>query len=299
MRGIPKAKVRGSEDLWTLEAKLRDQGHGLTENVMAQTRVRLEHLYVAPRAFQPRTGRENPEALEAHIRSLAETIRRTDDVLDHIEVLSVAGTRYVVDGHCRLAAYYEAGWPGSREVAVRHLKEEGVDGAYLRVGQTNVKDKLAWTQADKSEYAWGLLARSGDPRRGNTKWTQGEIARMAGVSIRTVSRMAGTLRDLLGAYEIVGEFDWMGPEPLRMTWQEALEWRKGNREPNDDWRDHVEREIEQHLRPVTKLANKYPDIFAGVFERMMPKVLEHHVESRVADLEERFEKLQRELVSTP
>jgi hypothetical protein len=73
------------------------------------------------------------------------------------------------------------------------------------------KPRLPWNQATRSQYAWGLLARNEDPRRASTKLTQGEIARRAGVSVRTVSTMAGTLRDLLGRDE----------DALRMTWAEA------------------------------------------------------------------------------
>jgi hypothetical protein len=134
---LPSEKSVGPLHLGDLKAQLRDHGHGLTEATMAQTRVRLEHLYVAPRGFMARTakpGSRASKALEAHIQRLAETIRRTDDVLDPIEVLPVAGTRIIVDGHCRLAAYYLAGWPGSREVAVRHLKGT-VTEAYLLVGK--------------------------------------------------------------------------------------------------------------------------------------------------------------------
>jgi hypothetical protein len=207
-------------------------GAGLNDGSLSQTRARLSMIHVAPNVFQPRG---TPEELgwreEEHIETLARVVRAGHS-LEPITLWPVGGTRYVVDGHCRLEAYRRAGREASDWVPVRHLRDTSFPEAVILSLDANSRDKLSLTEVNKTEGAWRLLRIN----QAGSYWTQREIARSAGVSRTTIQTMVKALRVLLEK----------GEDPNEWTWAEVRNDRK--QEPSEKWRENQMRAAQKVLR---------------------------------------------------
>lgn len=123
-----------------LAALYDTKGSGLSPGQSKQTRAPLGTLVVAPKVFQPRDMEDRSWTKEAHIANLTKVVRETGK-LDPIEVFAMDGKLFVVDGHCRLAAYLNAGCKESLKIPVR-LVQGTLGDALKTCASANRKDNL-------------------------------------------------------------------------------------------------------------------------------------------------------------
>lgn len=245
-----------SSDVDALEKLLTQQGHGLTDAQLKQTRVPLKDLRTAQRIFQPRNLAHRRWEKERHIDILT-TVVRQQGTLDHITVFPVAGFRIVVDGHCRLAAYKRARFRDTQKVPVRHLSGS-LSEALAVSASANSKDKLPLTLEEKTEHAWRLVCFS-EKRQ---CYSLRQIAAISGVSKSTVQNMTQTL-----AREL--PFD-----PRDLTWCDVKWEQRGDREVDEAWEERLATEWAERLRKVFgDKPNSQPDVFMSALEQAYPRLL--------------------------
>lgn len=197
------ATLEGLRRLW--EAS----GPGLPDSTYRRRKVPLNEILTAPEVFQPRDFGEEPWKKKRHVEDLTKLI---DDglELDPITLFPVDGGLFVVDGHCRLEAYREAGWGEKRTVPARVLRGSFLD-ALAGASRENAKARLPLTQTEKSEHAWRLVrATEGQ------EWSCRDLARSTAVKKSTIGNMQKALREAEAA----------GPDPRDFTWEE---WKRRGR----------------------------------------------------------------------
>lgn len=250
------------ETVEELEAMWRENGHGLSEAYLSQTRVRLDQLYEAPQAFQPRHLMEEWWAKKKHLRTLQETEAAKAGRLDHIEVWPVAGKRIVIDGHMRLMAYREVGLDGSTKVPVRHV-QGSLWEALERASEANSKDKLPWTKADKWEAAWRMVKLRKDPKDP----TDRHIARLNNVSPATV----GTMRKTLAEY----------PSARDLSWRSTKRELQKRRDPDQAAMEkRVDTLANRLRRTFGKIPVKEAETWKQAFEKAYPELAEDQNEAQ-------------------
>lgn len=179
-----------------LEARFVKYGPGFEETTLAQTRVQLGTLWIVPQVFQSRTLMERPWEKDKHVNNLSAAIRQ-QGTIKPILVFAIAGKRYIVDGHCRCAAYWNAGLSASSKIPISYVKDLPADreAAFAKAVTASIaensKDSLAFSQYEKREGAWRLVRLNERSDRDSVR----DIAAASGVPRSTVGRMVKLLKD--------------------------------------------------------------------------------------------------------
>jgi len=259
-----------------LAALYEKHGPGLSETLLSQTRVALHLLHKAERAFQPRDKLERAALKRMHIKTLAKAIKQRGK-LDPIVVLPIDGTRIIVDGHCRLEAYREAGLRETHRVPVRHLRGTFADALKLAATR-NSKENLPWTPAERRNAAWTMTCSNAAYQYG---WTVREIADMTGIAKSVVGRMNTTLKELSQNPAM---------DPSSLTWKEAQRHGKPEEQYDEDWEEKKLRELEEKIgNALGPLPVQQPGLFKDAFLNLYPFMLvvfgEEYVNSEDIELQ--------------
>lgn len=241
-----------------LEALWKEHGSGFEDDQIAKTtRLPLSKIYVAPDAFQARDFNEDDREIDKHVEVLKKGLLR-DGKLKAIEVFPIAGHWYVLDGHCRLAAY-QAVQPNAL-VAVKVFRGT-FDDALARSVETNSQDKLRLTADAKVNTAWRFAKRNELTR----KWTYDQLARITNVGRATIGRMVKVLNESTSlSFEPRAEVSW------KAVWAKVNGWEAGQ------WTEERENELAQKfasamLRAIGKRAYKFPDILKRAVQIAFPR----------------------------
>lgn len=249
-----------------LERLQRTHGSGLTVAQLSKKRERLKDLYTAPLVFQPRLEKEAPWAKASHVRSLTKSARqRGDEGLAPILLLAVAGVRLIVDGHCRLKAYWKVDPTGSREVPVIYLKDTSVRDALFTSSANNSRDKLPLSRSEKAERAWFLVrSEEGRPDARSLR----DIEDATGCSRSSVHAM----RKLLGRHPRPTEANPDAYNPRERTWADAKLGERSQEELDfGTWREKWITKVASQLRKALgDRPDKQPELFHEALRRAYP-----------------------------
>ena len=239
-----------------LAALYDEKGSGLSPNQFKQTRAALGMLVVAPKVFQPRDMEDRSWTKEAHIANLTKVVRETGK-LDPIDVFAIDGKLFVVDGHCRLAAYLGAGCKTNLKIPVRLVR--GTLGDALKTcASANRKDKLAFTDDDKAEAAWRIVIY--DEKR--KRYSLRAIEAATGVSKSTVANMRTALTT-----EVDGD-------PREHSWREVKRKLRPEVKHDDDWQEKQMRVFAARLRKhFGDKPDVLPEVFLNAIEYTYPRLL--------------------------
>lgn len=242
-----------------MQALFRDQGPGLPPEELSRATAPLKDLEAAPDVFQYRNLDDRPHEKEHHVKGLAEVVSVHKRMLDPIEIFVVGSRRFVLDGHCRLAAYAQAGLDDTDEVPVTYFSGT-FEEALLRAAEANTKDKLRMTPSEKLESAWNLVCfdETGD------LYSLREIADKTGTGKSTV----GNMRRLLENSDKL-EFD-----PRGFSWQNVKRKRRGQREINKEWMNNLAAAWTGRLRKAFgDKPNDTPSLFFRALEQAYPQIV--------------------------
>lgn len=261
-----------------LLATFRRSGSGLTAGADPSEVLALGEVKEAPAVFQHR-DQESWET-RRHIEGLTAVLRREkgsgDDrvraLLEPIDVFAVAGRWYVLDGHCRLAAYKRAGLSSAALIPVRVVQGSLQEALAHSMG-ANTRDKLPLTKNEKLEAAWKLVLT--DPQKERSARA---IAKLTGVSPSTVTKMRTQLETAL----------WH-EDPANLTWAQVKRRKADVRECDEDWQDaqreRLGRRLRKHFGPVP---DRIPDLFLDALFEVYPRVREtvdHQIEAALEESE--------------
>lgn len=243
-------------------AALHDaKGSGLSPSLLKQTRVTLQRLLVAPKVFQPRDMRDQHWTKELHIAELAKAARESGK-LDPIDVFAVAGSLFVVDGHCRLAAYRQAGFDASRKIPVRHVRGTLAD-ALMTCASANTKDKLSFTKADKLEAAWRMVLYE----QGRECYSLRALEAATTISKSTIQNMRKVLAT---------ELDF---ESRELSWAEVKRKQRQDVEYDEHWKAKLSHAFAVRLRKhFSDKPNLHPEIWLHALEEAFPRLHSHILE---------------------
>jgi hypothetical protein len=222
----------------------------------------LESIHVASDAFQPRLVDEDRRASEDHIRDLARALEQGDD-LPPLLITPVGQKFFLVDGHHRLGAYMAVEWNKSIPVAIF---EGSVREAHDASLEQNNKNKLPMTSASRNEKAWQLV------QAGNKRYSKARIAKLTGVSDRTIATMRKVWKE--HRQKVEGRL-WSQVRGLQF---------QTDQEAEADWREQKVEQIAERMRKSGLGGEllKRPDIFADaialVDPQMPERLCEHWVE---------------------
>lgn len=156
-----------------------------------------------------------------HIKQLADVLQR-GQTLDPVLVWKDdEGQLWVVDGHHRYKAYQRVckGEP-QREISAIVL-EEGLsrEEAMLMALQSNIKDKLSMSRAQKTQAAWRLLREDHASLR---EMSLRQLGRLFGISYETVRKMREALQKFGADIESLKYELWR--EVLQLNWTTDDDW---------------------------------------------------------------------------
>lgn len=241
-----------------MQALFRSQGSGLAPEELSRATAPLKDLETAPDVFQYRNPDDRPHEKEHHVKELSKVVEVHRRMLDPIEVFAVAGRRFVVDGHCRLAAYAQAEIDDAREVPVTYFSGS-FEQALLRAAEANSKDKLQMTPEEKREAAWDLVRFDEE----GEFYSLRDVASKAGISKSTVGNMRQALED--------AELNF---DPREYSWKNVKRKRRGEREINEEWMDDIARAWTGRLRKAFgDKPNDMPTLFYRALEQAYPQIV--------------------------
>jgi len=206
-------------------------------------KLKIDEILTLPDEFQPRDTGSDILRSESHIAALVRALKTGED-LDPILVLPLGGSFVCLDGHHRLIAYERAGI--TKGIPISVFEGEFRD-AWTQPIESNVKDKLPMTEAEKLEAAWVMLLTG--------EYTWDEIAERAKASRSTVARMSKAKRQL----------EEEGLDISLHTWAQAKEIINGQKAAHDDsWVDKETRDIGRRLaKEFGPDLGKRPALFGG------------------------------------
>jgi hypothetical protein len=264
-RESPQPNARGNDEHSSLQsvskvsisklAALYDaKGSGLSPRQSKQTRACIGALTVAPHVFQPRNMADLPWEKQKHIAGLAKALRDTG-TLDAIEVFAIDGTLYVVDGHCRLAAYRQAGFREADKIPVRHLQGCFAD-ALVRSASANSKDKLSFTKADKLEAAWRLVLYED----GRNRYSVRVMEAATTISKSTIQNMRSALNAL-------------DAESRNLPGSEVKLLKRPVPEYDETWKDKLAHSLAVRLlKHFSDKPNLHPEVWLQAYEEAFPRL---------------------------
>ncbi|MBE0508025.1 MAG: ParB N-terminal domain-containing protein [Marinospirillum sp.] len=250
----------------TVITRLEGEGTQGKPQAATPSQLPLNALHLEVEVFQPRDLASDTAAKEAHIRTLEEAIYQTSGNTLEPLVVWWSGCRwYVIDGHHRLQAYqnvHKRGKVKVRAVPVRVFKGTVIE-AMTEATRLNSRDKLPMTKDDKANRAWKFVAMD----KGLSKK---QIAQMCGVGSATVARM----RQVVARMKEDDPEGWQ-EEALDLTWKEAQNYGKEQRQFSDDWEEKQAQDWAQRLaKTFGKKPSGQPDIFLRAVELYSPKLMQ-------------------------
>lgn len=267
-RPQPKVKVRKWHDALETQrsdAAYADLARAYTKPKTADKRksVPISELVVAEKVFQWRGLHSDIQAEE---RQMGELIRilGLGRQLEPILVLTIGKKVYVVDGHHRLAAYATV---GRKAIPVEHFNG-GLEAAWHRSLDANIRDKLPMTRQDKYEAAFTLVKHK-VARDQDTSCE--EIAVRAGVGPRVVYKMQSEFRNALVDDKDASKLRWT--QMLQNMGERAALGRGGDDDPRDEW---ARRLADQIMAKVGTNLTANPDITAmalRMISEQLPRAL--------------------------
>ncbi|WP_195949964.1 ParB N-terminal domain-containing protein [Ciceribacter sp. T2.26MG-112.2] len=219
-------------------------------------RLRLAQVTQLRQLFQVRGehGRD-----DTHVNDLYAELQRDGD-LKPIVVWRCGTAAILIDGHHRLYAYAMKQRKLKTPVTIPVEWLEGdVIRAIEKAAEGNTERKLQLTPEQRTDLAWRLVAHD----LGHSK---AELARMTGVSDRTIANMRKTRAELLKA-----------EEELPTTWRKAMDMTKGRDMQDFDIDAEKERRAQEIAKRMIKLDRVHfadnPDVFARALEIAAPRAL--------------------------
>ena len=178
-------------------------------NSSSARRVSLSDIEMRPEVFQFR----HIEVDERHVDDLTGVLKSGKE-LDPLALWRDPTSQglVVIDGHHRVEAYKQAGWP-KKVPAMIHTCS--IDEARLLALQENGKTRLPLTNEERMDAAWALVCLD------CPAYSKRTIVEYTGVSDGTVAKMRRTHKELVGP-----ERDGILPD----HWWEALAILKGAEE---------------------------------------------------------------------
>ena len=255
-----------------LKALWEEAGPGLAESTMQRKlQAPLDTLITAGRIFQPRDMNEDRLSKKLHIRALENALESERGPLDPILVFPIAGHRIVIDGHCRLQAYQRT-WGRKRPkhlVPIRYFHGSFAE-ALAESSRRNLKGKLPLTHQERLQRAWELLQSRETSKE---KMTLKSITKATGASLRTVQRMAATLREIPKDSE---------GDPRGSLWRAHLAGKSAEEGAGRDWREDAQRKEEEVVdrwaetlaKTFGRKAGDHPGLFLRAVERFDSRLAE-------------------------
>ena len=237
--------------------------NGKPEPEQKPTHLPLDSIDTCETVFQHRSG--YLAASNAHLESLKKALQvGTCKFFDPITVYWIDGSWYCIDGHHRLQAYRDQKVADPIPV---NVYSGTLDKAIGKALLSNSRDKLAMSQAEKSNAAWRLVI--------GTELSKSSISKSASVSERTVARMRCIRNDLIENHP---------EQPLdALDWKHADALAKGKNLSDkfdlDSWKEEVAQKLANTLsRHCGKELSKSPEITARALEiydqRLLPQMIE-------------------------
>lgn len=182
-----------------------------------------------------------PHASSAHSAELARPVR-DGQPLEAVEVWWGGDGWYCIDGHHRLAAYRQGGWPVNKAVPVC-VWGGTLSSAMLVAGYRNSPDKLPMHKSEKTQAAWEFVASTAPEEEKAER-----IAKAYSISVRMVRFMRKVRR-------------WLAEnrpteDPSGMTWEAARRTHAGEDDTprtEDDW---DERDMEEGKKMADVMTQK-------------------------------------------
>lgn len=199
-----------------LEASWKKHGPGITEGQFSTGRLPVEAIRTCEEVFQPRLKSLSASEIDQNISDLTRLLDKDDDVkqkgFDPLLVFPIAGEFYILDGHCRLAAYRKAGREYCRVRVFRGTFREAIAEAV----RSNATVKLSMKNKERNEAAWRLACFNatlpeGHPERLSVR----ALASVSSVPASTVGRMMKLLKEGLSHHPNI-------PRETIMGWSWAL-----------------------------------------------------------------------------
>jgi ParB-like chromosome segregation protein Spo0J len=226
-----------------------------------------DEIKEAPSLFQPRFDSiaYAPGRSEGHVARLAR-VARSGTELDPVKVVAFAREWYLVDGHHRLEAYKEAEWSGPIPVEVRHSELTGdarISWAIQESVEDNKKNRLAMSDVDKMDAAWGCVVRDDDMS-----------IRETAIACEVSERSVATMRN---AAKVLKDAD-VNLERV-ISWQQAkLELRYLDNDAEDargdfDFEEKKRREAAKRLKGAMQMKLR-PRLLAEVLESYSPGIVD-------------------------
>jgi hypothetical protein len=264
----PKVKVRKWHDALEKrrsDAVYADLARAYTKPRTADKRksVPVSEIVVAEKVFQWRGLHSDIQAEERQMRELIRVLDLGRE-LEPILVLTIGKKVYVVDGHHRLAAYVTV---GRKTIPVEHFSG-GLEAAWHRSLEANIRDKLPMTRQDKYEAAFTLVKHK-VARDQDTPCE--ELAVRAGVGPRVVYKMQSELRKALVDDKDASKLRWT--QMLRNMEERTARGRGGDDDFRDEW---ARRLADQIMAKVGTNLTANPDITAmalRMISEQLPRAL--------------------------
>ena len=237
--------------------------NGKPEPEQKPTHLPLDSIDTCETVFQHRSG--YLAASNAHLESLKKALQvGTCKFFDPITVYWIDGSWYCIDGHHRLQAYRDQKVADPIPV---NVYSGTLDKAIGKALLSNSRDKLAMSQAEKSNAAWRLVIGTG--------LSKSSISKAASVSERTVARMRCIKMDIVKNHpeRPLDDLDWKHAQAL------AQGTKLSDLSDLDSWKEEVAQKLANTLsRHCGKELSKSPEITARALEiydqRLLPQMIE-------------------------
>ncbi len=226
------------------------------EDLSRPTRLRLSRVTQMRQLFQVRGERGRDDT---HVSDLYGELMRDGD-LKPIVVWRCGAAAILIDGHHRLYAYAMKQQKTKTPMTIPVEWFEGnVNEAIEMAAKGNTERKLQLTPEQRTDLAWRLVAHD----LGHSK---AELARMTGVSDRTIANMRKARAELIKL-----EAD------LPATWRKALDLTKSRDVDDFDYDAEKERRAQEMAKRLIKIDRVHfadnPDVFARAMEIAAPRAL--------------------------
>ena len=249
--------------LTAIEELRAKKANGKPEPEQKPTHLPLDSINTCEAVFQHRSG--YLAASNAHLESLKKALQvGTCKFFDPITVYWIDGSWYCIDGHHRLQAYRDQ----KVDVPIPVNVYSGtLDKAIGKALLSNSRDKLAMSQAEKSNAAWRLVIGTG--------LSKSSISKAASVSERTVARMRCIKMDIVKNHpeKPLDDLDWKHAQAL------AQGRNLSDLSDLDSWKEKAAQKLANTLsRHCGKELSKSPEITARALEIYDQRLLSEMIE---------------------
>ena len=249
--------------LTAIESLRARKATGKPEPEHKPTHLPLVSIDTCEDVFQHRSG--NLAASNAHLETLKKALQAgTCKFFEPITVYWIDGSWCCIDGHHRLQAYRDQ----KVDVPIPVNVYSGtLDKAIGKALLSNSRDKLAMSQAEKSNAAWRLVIGTG--------LSKSSISKAASVSERTVARMRCIKMDIVKNHpeKPLDDLDWKHAQAL------AQGRNLSDLSDLDSWKEKAAQKLANTLsRHCGKELSKSPEITARALEIYDQRLLSEMIE---------------------